>query len=351
MTNELFLNRQELAREYFARQFFGGSYYRLPKDSVKLFGVNKAVFLAYLFDLANYADYHNQTDFFATRDKISNDLGFSERVIGDYFAFFKEQGILESYRKGIDPRKWYKLNHYKLFDYALKVGYFKESPSADSATDNTGKSCHSPSADSATTIFNKNKELNQNKDIKTNSEPRVFKKEDFENLKTSNEVKDFLNTLPKIDKDRFLKEFLAYKQEFAKKLYEESNYKPSIDLNMWIKYILSKDKACLKQKRYVCLNAIEKDFKCLFKLQDLGYLEKRIDDAIENEWQGIWFDNDAKAFNNGNFKPKHDPRKGRTGESVFSDNPDDYINPNTQGVKSVKGAIYEVDLWELTGRK
>lgn len=187
--------------------------------------------------------------------------------------------------------------------------------------------------------------------IKQNSEPRVFKKEDFENLKTDKEIKDFINNLSKADKDRFLKEFLTYKQEFAKNLYEESNDKPSINLEMWIKYILSKDKALENKKRYCTLNTIEKDFKTLFKLQDLGYLEKRIDDAIEFGWQGIWFDSDARAYNRENFKPKYDPRKGSTGESVFSDNPDDYINPNTPGVKSVDGCIYEVDLWELTGRK
>ena len=206
-----------------------------------------------------------------------------------------------------------------------------------------------PKGEVGYTIYNTKKE--SNKEINMTKEQDFFSKEIFENLSTSDSIKEHLNNLDKKNKAIFEKEFLAYKQEFAKKLYENSNDKVGISLELWIKYILSKDKAIKNKKRHCTLKAIEKDFKSLFKLQEMGILEKRIDDALESSWQGIWFDSDAQKYNSGNFQRQYNATKGNSGESFFSDNPDDYINPNTPGVKSVNGAVYEVDMFELLGRK
>lgn len=306
---DLFNDRHDLARKCFLKQFLGNNFYMLPKDSVKLFGAGKAVLLAYLFDLAKYADYNNQSDFFATREKIGKDLGFSERVTDDYFKFFREQGILESYRKGTDPRKWYKINANKIFDYALKVGFFDKSPSAESAVTTTSKKCGCPSAESAVTIYN-NKELNHNKENITKAD---LKKEDSKRSKKLS--------------------LIAY----AISLYDnDSNL--AFGKDKWLDWITYK----LQRTPKITEMAVKLNFK---KLKEFGSnAELAIEHSIASVYQGLFLPNDIK-------KQSYVATKGNAGESLFSDNPDDYINPNTPGVKSVNGAVYEVDMFELLGRK
>lgn len=76
-------------------------------------------------------------------------------------------------------------------------------------------------------------------------------------------------------------------------------------------------------------------------------------DAIKNSigcgYQGLFLPYSAKQ--NQNKKPEYNPRTGNTGESVFSDNPDDYINENMAGVTKIADGVFEADLFKLTGRK
>ena len=259
-------------KDAFLKQFLAGSFYMLPKDSVRLFGASKAVFLAYLFDLAKYADYNNQSDFFATRDKISADLGFGDRIIGDYFAFFKEHGIIESYRKGTDPRKWYKINANKIFDFALKNDFFSRCAPADSADTSNGKNCRCAPADSACAIYN-NKESIKTDSIITNSAERILSK--------------------KIDSNLTF-DYLAY----AKEKFENASDKPKVSLDLWLEFIKSK-KLVLKKYRRKAITAkmIDLNFAELYKLSEIGVnLNERLNKAIADEWQGIWFASDSKEW-------------------------------------------------------
>ena len=306
----------------------------LPKESVRHLGALKSVCLSYMIDIAKYAFENGKDAFFCKIEKMSEELGIDKKTAIKIIKEFETAGVLEyTQPNGTDRTKFYTINENAIIEL-LHIGEWKKS------TSHCGKNPHSIH------IYNNNKES-----IITNKEQDFFSKEIFENLSTSDSIKEHLNNLDKKNKAIFEKEFLAYKQEFAKKLYENSNDRVGISLELWIKYILSKDKAIKNKKRHCTLKAIEKDFKSLFKLQEMGILEKRIDDALESSWQGIWFDSDAQKYNSGNFQRQYNATKGNSGESLFSDNPDDYINPNTPGVKSVNGAVYEVDMFELLGRK
>ena len=306
----------------------------LPKESVRHLGALKSICLSYMIDIAKYAFENGKDAFFCKIEKMSEELGIDKKTAIKIIKEFETAGVLEyTQPNGTDRTKFYTINENAIIEL-LHIGEWKKS------TSHCGKNPHSIH------IYNNNKES-----IITNKEQDFFSKEIFENLSTSDSIKEHLNNLDKKNKVIFEKEFLAYKQKFAKKLYENSNDRVGISLELWIKYILSKDKAIKNKKRYCTLKAIEKDFKSLFKLQEMGILEKRIDDALESSWQGIWFDSDAQKYNSGNFQRQYNATKGNSGESFFSDNPDDYINPNTPGVKSVNGAVYEVDMFELLGRK
>lgn len=78
--------------------------------------------------------------------------------------------------------------------------------------------------------------------------------------------------------------------------------------------------------------------------------ELAVEHSIAGVYQGLFLPKDIINYTS-TKKYVYDPRKGNTGQSDFSDNPDDYINENMAGVKKIGDGLFEADLFVLTGRK
>lgn len=99
-------------------------------------------------------------------------------------------------------------------------------------------------------------------------------------------------------------DFLSY----AKQIFENSMTKPQITLELWIKYLNSKEIA-IKRKRgkdvEVTKRMVDNDFNALFKLQELGIdVDDRVLQAIDLKYQGIWYNSDNVVWkrHGGHFK-------------------------------------------------
>ena len=89
-------------------------------------------------------------------------------------------------------------------------------------------------------------------------------------------------------------DYLAY----AKEKFENANDKPKVSLDLWLEFIKSK-KLVLKKYRRKAITAkmIDLNFAELYKLSEIGVnLNERLNKAIADEWQGIWFASDSKEW-------------------------------------------------------
>lgn len=99
-------------------------------------------------------------------------------------------------------------------------------------------------------------------------------------------------------------DFLSY----AKQIFENSMTKPQITLELWTKYLQSKEIA-VKRKRgkhiEITKRMVDNDFNALFKLQEIGIdVNDRVLEAIDMKYQSFWYDSDNLAWkkHGGHFK-------------------------------------------------
>lgn len=175
----------------------------------------------------------------------------------------------------------------------------------------------------------------------TNKEKNLTKKE------SNKENKVFVFKTPKILD-------LQSSLELADDLFE--NAKNDFDneiRNFWLQFINNKFAKLKELRKKMTDSMIQGNFNDLYKVKDLGIdLRERLKKASSESWRSFIFDSDKhNTFRNQNKKPDYNPRTGNTGESVFSDNPNDYINENMNGVTKIADGVFEADLFKLTGRK
>lgn len=115
-------------------------------------------------------------------------------------------------------------------------------------------------------------------------------------LYTNKELYLQKKNLNKKDKAIFEKQTFEIFLNYAKQKFENAKEKPKISLDLWLKWIESKDFALKKVKKELTAQAIDNDFNALFKLQEMRILSDRIAESIDKEWQGIWFASDSKEW-------------------------------------------------------
>lgn len=290
-------------------ELFKGSFWQLPKASVKIFGLAKATILAYFVDLERFALANGSDCFFCKVDKISADLGLDRRTIMKSIAFFESVGIFKATQSGgLNRTKHYKIDNIKLCEFVKMSGTF------DSYKNDTFDSYKND------TIYN-NKESTITKSTITKS---------FGDLKKSQKGK-------KSSKDILL--------DYANELYDLQSKGGVLHFtkSQWLEWVDYK----LKRQLRLTKKTLELNIKQLCDFGANAY--EAIKNSIGCGYQGLFLPYSAKQ--NQNKKPEYNPRTGNTGESVFSDNPNDYINENMAGVTKIADGVFEADLFKLTGRK
>ena len=261
--------------EFIVSEMFGTHFLRVPKECVKMWGGAKTLFFAYLYDIANFAKLQGEDSFYCTYSKIENDLGYDRHTISKYFKFFIELGILKKCENNsLKDRIFYQIN-------CEAIVAMVKNHIVSNSKNNTFDSVKNPLVAVEKSHLGgvenshsyNNKESIKTDSIITNSAERILPK--------------------KIDSNLTF-DYLAY----AKEKFENANDKPKVSLNLWLEFIKSK-KLVLKKYRRKAITAkmIDLNFAELYKLSEIGVnLNERLNKAIADEWQGIWFASDSKEW-------------------------------------------------------
>ncbi len=194
--------------------------------------------------------------------------------------------------------------------------------------------CHSATLQSAT--------LQNDTPYKESNITKKEKEKEINSIYSEPPILKANNTKPQEKKPKvsLIDKATEYYQSRASET-NESNF----SLEKWLEWIAYKkaDNKNFGEKQF------RYQFNAILKHGELG--NKAIDDSIGSAWKGCYI-KDENNQQGATKKPKYDPRKGNAGRSLFSDNPDDYINDKMPGVKRIEGTqCFEADLWKLTGRK
>ena len=235
----------------------GQGFYMLGKNCVEAFGMTRACFIGILADIDSYSKSQGNERFFATLDTLMQKTRLSDKTIKKLMRELKDYKILDEGIKGEgdDNKKYY------IFDYEM-LGKIIAERVGNSTPKVEGK--NTPQI-----ITNKIK----TDSIITNSAERILSK--------------------KIDSNLTF-DYLAY----AKEKFENASDKPKVSLDLWLEFIKSKKLVLKKYRRKnITAKMIDLNFAELYKLSEIGVnLNERLNKAIADEWQGIWFDSDSKEW-------------------------------------------------------
>lgn len=172
--------------------------------------------------------------------------------------------------------------------------------------------------------------------------PMYYKEIDSTKKESNKEINNNFGDLKKSQKGKkSSKEILL---DYANELYDLQSKGGVLHFTreQWLEWVDYK----LKRQLRLTKRTLELNIKQLCEFGANAY--EAIKNSIGCGYQGLFLPYSAK---NQNKKPEYNPRTGNTGESVFSDNPDDYINENMAGVTKIADGVFEADLFKLTGRK
>lgn len=157
-----------------------------------------------------------------------------------------------------------------------------------------------------------------------------------ESNKEINSFSDFKKSPKKSSKEVLL--------DYADEIYENElkNNNLAFSKEQWLEWVDYK----LKRQYRLTKRTLELNLKQLCDFGADAY--NAIQNSIACGYQGLFLN---KNFKNQSKKVEYNPRTGNTGESLFSDNPNDYINEDMSGVTKIADGIFEADLFKLTGRK
>ena len=224
-----------------------------------------------------------------------------KRILKELFAI----GLLK--REIIKDERGYNKAKYTLFDFDTIENPTLENPTLENPT--LENPMYYKEIDS--TKKNINKEINNN----------------FGDLKKSQKK-------PKSSKEVLI--------TYANELYDLNQKGGTLHFTraQWLEWVDYK----LKRQLRLTKRTLELNIKQLCDFGANAY--SAIEYSIACGYQGLFMPKYAN-----NQSKEYNPRKGNTGESVFSDNPDDYINENMAGVTKIADGVFEADLFKLTGRK
>ena len=251
----------------------GQGFYTLGKNCVEAFGMTRACFISILADIDSYSKSQGNERFFATLETLMQKTRLSDKTIKKFMRELKDYKILDEGIKGEgdDNKKYY------IFDYEMLGKIIAE---------RVGNS--TPKVEGKNTL-----------NIKGNSTPKVEGKNTPQiitnKIKTDSIITNSAERiLPKKIDSNLTFDYLAY----AKEKFENANDKPKVSLDLWLEFIKSKKLVLKKYRRKnITAKMIDLNFAELYKLSEIGVnLNERLNKAIADEWQGIWFASDSKEW-------------------------------------------------------
>jgi hypothetical protein len=100
---------------------FSGGYYGISKSLIRVFGIEKALWLAVLYDWRGMLikqDKLTEDDFFyLTQDTIFDETGISTDKQTKFILYFEDLGIISKERRGIPSKNFYKINSFRMVEY------------------------------------------------------------------------------------------------------------------------------------------------------------------------------------------------------------------------------------------
>lgn len=104
----------EFTNKRFLSNFIGGGFFSIPKRAIKVFGIEKTVWLTALFEWRNLLlDSGNlpEDDFFYLKqDSVQEVTSLSTDKQTAFIKFFRDAGIIEVQRRGIPAKNFYRIN-------------------------------------------------------------------------------------------------------------------------------------------------------------------------------------------------------------------------------------------------
>lgn len=109
------------------------AFFSVNKRLSRLFGPEKAVFIANLVDKSNYFEERNMLKdgwFFQTHEQQINETGIKEYGIKSGKQFFKKLGVLEIKKKGLPAKEHYRIDFSELYEIIEKSNVGQDRPNS-----------------------------------------------------------------------------------------------------------------------------------------------------------------------------------------------------------------------------
>lgn len=267
----------------------GKGFYAIGKDMLQAFGATKAVFIAVLADLYDYAQKQGNERFFATLPTLMEKTKFADKTIKALMRELKSDGILYDCVKGegLDNRKYYKINYEKIGELVCEMSQNTIQSGSDDRGKNTpnhrGKNTPNDRGKFTPNDKCKNTPNDEGKNTPNHTIDYKFKNLQEQNLQEQNlqTAKNETELLLKAKKRLNAKECLTY----VKDAYEKLETKPKGDFNVFCAWIVEK-----AGKRGLVEYVLKRDFE---NYQRLDFLTKespndRLNRALQGNQRGVY---------------------------------------------------------------
>ena len=119
----------------------GAGFLIVGKDSIKAFGVSKAVFISILADIDDFSRKQGNERFFATLETLQEKTGFCDKVVKKFMRELKAEKILDDGVKGVglDNKKYYKIDYERLGEIVEKSVFDKACDKGKNTPNDKGK--------------------------------------------------------------------------------------------------------------------------------------------------------------------------------------------------------------------
>ena len=269
--------------EFIVEKMFGTHFFKVPRECVRMWGLSKASFFAYLYDLKAFAEFQGQESFYCTYEKAQNDLGLDPHTIAKYLKFFLELGVLVKLPHKMREKAFYKI------DCGTFVALI-ERHASENNTSATFENVKIPVADYWKNPVGLLENSSSGLLEKSHSNENIYNKI----LKESKQIYSASENL-KAEKPKKESpfDFMAYAAEKWDKAESKLCKREE-----WLDFMAAKNIALKAKRKSITQKMVDLNFNELYKLNEIGEnVSARLEKATAEGWQGIWFDRDSREWN------------------------------------------------------
>lgn len=288
-----------------AEAYGQNGYIKISKNMLKKLGYKNSIFLSYLIDIWAYNQYD---DFYATYEKITDELGFNDKTSKKIIDYFISQGvIIKKEFKGLPPKQYYNIDYKKLMELLLENTINTIPTKNDRDNLEVGKNTYlNPTKNGDVKDTKNGEDIYKNKYIRINNNSIKSKSNDLSLIespqasatqkvceaqtqtepKTEAELKPIDFEIPASLFEKQKKETPAEKYQNAMRQFldfKQANPTCPISQEQWSEWLV----ACIKKNgSKFSYTAQTKSLKKSLTLNS-AYVKEQIDKAIAGNWQGL----------------------------------------------------------------